>query len=557
MDPFVNGCHGAAAAMRREAQRRLDDLVSTPWYADSGDTEDVARVRHQIDIIRATNALISADLLDVAHSCDVCNAAALPKSMHDACAMCNPNATPDGTYKKCALSLSIGLIRSLEEKRRKMEAIKARILNRNALVKRLEEHLKTFASIKRSLNIVTPEHGIDYYYKIHPESGVNLVIRDRNNNNNSTTNSSSGHGTDQIRSKSPNLVDSEVLPPISTPALAPISARPATATVPTQKDHPKLRKPEAEEKEETKPTPLPKRETSNLQIWENEEERDRALRQYANRFNRNGLPLFFTHGIQYKPASPSPCPSSPTARSRMVVFSDLHPSTTWSDVLARVRGGPVLRAARGNATTVFVSFVRERDAHAYARHVGGAISVRGWAARVHLAQTPSYPVCETLLGDVAARGVTRCLAFPRYDAAFGRLLEACLVRGQIRDFVATVQLGVEKPTPTPTPIRAVTRTPRREEYDGDDDDGDDEGELSEEWIVLRDENCKFAGVKKKPVTAVTTATRTTATMDIIHLSFRDVAHAQAAYRLVRKEFPTCGVYYAPDSCAGPLAELED
>ncbi|KAI3330875.1 hypothetical protein F4824DRAFT_515344 [Ustulina deusta] len=582
MDSFENGCHGNAAAIRLAAQRHLDDIISSPWYAGSKDTEDVARVRHQIDVLRARNELSSAELLEVAHSCGVCNAATLPGSTHADCAMCTPGGATDSTHKTCAVALSLGLMADLKEKQAKIEAIAAQILNRNALVKKLEGHLKTYGNIQKSLSIVTPPgNSMEYHYQIDTQHGVSLVIHDRDSSSSTTSNSTSNH---QARSKPLNLVDSVVLPPISTPVLAPVSAAPAPAILPaTQEEPQKTSEPKEEAEEEENPTPVPvpqpQPQAPFLQIWDSRQERYNALRRHVGSgpIDPEQVPLIFHHGIQHRPAVPGGARHS----SRMVVFSDLRPGTTWKDVLARVRGGAVLRAVRADATTMFVYFVRERHAHAYAQHVaaaGHSVTVRGAPACVRLAPTPSYPVPAALMRDVLHRGATRRLAVPRPDAESGTSLWACLARGKIWDFTivqqqqsvvdaaTTTATGTATATATlaNTPTVATTAFARKEEEGGKmkkKTNGSSNGsdELSEEWVVVADDDDDDSKVvanvgKKKPENKTTAMTTTTDI--IIYLSFRDVVHAQAAHQLIREAFPSCGVHYARDCCAGPLEELD-
>ncbi|KAI0432046.1 hypothetical protein F5Y09DRAFT_302833 [Xylaria sp. FL1042] len=573
MDPFVNGCRGSAGAIRREAQRRLDDLVSTPWHTGTKVTEDVARVRHQIDILKASNALSSAELLDVAHSCDVCDASALPKSIHDACATCIHDAALGTTHKSCPVSLSMGLMRNLEEKKLKMQTIMDQILNRSALIRKLEDHLKTYDNITKSLNIVAPEDKMEYYYKINADSGVNLVINERKNSS----------LKNETRFTMADLMDPEILVPPPTPILAPVSVRPTRP--PTSLFSP-LRPRKAAprnilEAEEGEVNPFPKLKPQILQIWDSEEERVRSLREHVGPLaplNSDYVPLVFNHGVQYKPPRLSSAPCSPTSYptnySRMVVFSKLHRKTTWEEILAVVRGGPILRATRADPTTWFVYFVRERDAKAYAGSARNRHTVvHGKIVSVHLTPTPSYPIRAALMQDIMQRGVTRCLGFPRYDAAFGRMLETCLLRQKIGEFAVTKPSGAEMPTPilpttvvtgvadaitvtTPTSTSSANATAASTVARRDDEE-------KEEWVVLENEDgtARFTKVEKQKQTQTPELQQeqeqqpTSPKMDTTLLAFRDIVHAQAAYRIVCAEFPNCGVYYAQDPCAGPLSEL--
>ncbi|KAI1352368.1 hypothetical protein F5Y01DRAFT_324317 [Xylaria sp. FL0043] len=573
MDPFVNGCRGRAAAIRREAQRRLDDLVSKPWHANSKVTEDISRVRHQIDILKASNELSSAELLDIAHPCDVCDAAASPATT---CTACTHGAAQGTTHKSCAVCLATGLMRNLDDKKAKMHTITDQIHNRSALIRKFEDHLKTYENISKSLNIVAPEDKLEYFYKIDTRRGVNLVINERKN---------SSSTKDEARFfKASDLVDPETLIPPPTPVLKP----PEFISKETPHDIPKVETADSEPEQE--PKSLLKPRTPILQIWDTEEERVRCLRENTGSsgpLNPDFVPLIFKHGIQYKPhdlSSGSISPTSyPTDCSRMVVLSNVHTETTWEELLTAVRGGPILRVTRADLTTWFVFFVRGRDAQAYTdatrtRHT----VVHGQIVCVALAPTPSYPVRAALMQDIAQRGVTRCLGFPWYDAVFGRMLETCLLQRKIGDFVVSKQVGIEMPaliTPfavtsaadgaaavtTSTSASSNTSSTNASSASVVARRGSSE---KEEWIVLEDEQCtaRFKKVENQKNNAeqsqrqeqeqeqqVTPPTPTK--MNIVHFAFRDIVHAQAAYRAVCAEFPSCGVFYAPDPCAGPLSEL--
>ncbi|KAI0817119.1 hypothetical protein GGR55DRAFT_693422 [Xylaria sp. FL0064] len=703
MDDFVNGCRGSAAAIRREAQRRLDDLVSKPWHADSKVTEDISRVRHQIDILKASNALSSAELLDIAHPCDVCDAAALPTST---CATCTHDAAPGAMHKSCSVCLATGLMRNLDGKKAKMQTITDQIHNRSALIRKFEDHLKTYENISESLNIVAPEDKIEYYYKIDTRRGVNLMINGRKKSSNMKDEAKFFKASDLMDPETPKPPPTPILMPVdtrshrihtfppgapkkaprntqeaeaetpkspSTPMLIPIDVQPkhiskwppwtpnevprktleeeadtptsplarilvpldvrpesiskwppwtpkevphdileAEADIPnsslarilvgvdarpesiskfppgspkeTPPNIPKVERAEAEP--EPKPEPklkpeleqksLLKPEAPILQIWDTEEERLRCLRENAGSsgpLNPDFIPLIFKHGIQYKPHDLSSgsisATSDPTDSSRMVVFSNVHTETTWEELLSAVRGGPILRATRADATTWFVYFVRGCDAQAYTEATRTRYTrIHGQIVCVALAPTPSYPVRAALMQDIVQRGVTRCLGFPRYDAVFGRMLETCLLRRKIVDFVVSKQAGVEMPALIPsTAGTATTSTSTTSSSSTNVTSASmvvrrDEGE-KEEWIVLEDEQgtAKFTKVEKQKNSPEQrdqeqqSTPPTPTKMDIVHFAFRDIVHAQAAYRAVCADFPNCGVFYAADPCAGPLSEL--
>ncbi|KAF2963005.1 hypothetical protein GQX73_g10568 [Xylaria multiplex] len=506
MDFFSNRCCGSATATEGAAQRRLDDLASSPWHTDCQVTVDVNCVRHRIDIMRATNDLDLAELLNITHSCTVCKS--------------------EATDESYSTTLAKALVDNAKDKLERVEAVAARIKNRGELIERLERHLVAYNKICGSLNIIVNNGEIDYSYKIDPKHGVCLVIRLRD--------------MKKGQSGGTSFIDLEDPTPILTPALSPVR-RPITVSstlvLPTRNITESYETEVVETKKEAKITPSklnPESRPSFLQDRRSEVERPAALHAHA------GNPLSFYYGIQYKPRRPS----SPAlgqlqkaGQSRMVVFSNLDPGTTYTDLLNKVRGGPVLRAVRADPTTAFVYFVRGEDAYAYVKHVNDGslgrtqLKVKGKTPRVTLAPTPSYPIRCPLMQRIEQDGVTRCLAFPQYDAAFGRLLEAFLTRWKFRDYTVTQQ------------PRAVV----------DDDDVEDNAqgrssnapsELAEEWVVEDDE---LAAAAKKPKKS---------NMDLVHFDFRDVVHAQDAYQLICNGFPHCEVDYGPDPCAGSLDELE-
>ncbi|KAI0538104.1 hypothetical protein GGR58DRAFT_526716 [Xylaria digitata] len=503
MDPFLNRCCSSATAIKGAAQRRLDDLASSPWHTDCQVTVDINCMRHRIDIMRATNDLDLAELIDITHSCTVCKS--------------------EATDETCPTTLAKTLVDSAKDKLEKMEVVAARIKNRDELIEKLEHHLVAYNKICESLNIIVNNGEVDYSYKIDPRDGVCLVIRLRDMKKG------------QLESTS--FIDLEDSSPVSTPVLLPLR-RPITASSTLVAPARNSTKTALETKEEARITPPklnPETRPFVLQARRNEVERPAALHAYS------GNPLSFHYGIQYKPLRPSLPAFGQRQRigqSRMVIFSNLDPGTTYADLLDRVRGGPVLRAVRADPTTAFVYFVGGEDAYAYVKHVNDGflgrapLKVRGKTPRVTLAPTPSYPIRYSLTQSIEQHGVTRCLAFPHYDAAFGRLLEAFLTRWKFRNYTATQQLRA-----------AVDDDDAEQDVQGRSSDAS--SELVEEWAVFSDDEPATAA--KKPKKSNT---------DLVHFDFRDVVHAQDAYRLIRSEFPHCGLYYAPDRCAGPLDELE-
>jgi hypothetical protein len=171
-------------------------------------------------------------------------------------------------------------------------------------------------------------------------------------------------------------------------------------------------------------------------IWASEEERGSAMnihKQTMGPYHPKANPLLFVHGVQYVP---SPTTGQANDNCRMVIFSDLAPAVTIHDVLAKVRGGKILRAVKVG-DTASVSFFEAREAHAYVdkvKSLAQPLQILDKAAQVALAGSASYPIDPVLAADVL-RGNTRVLAirnFKKDNVSF--FLAALNIWGQVEDY---------------------------------------------------------------------------------------------------------------------------
>ncbi|RYC56468.1 hypothetical protein CHU98_g9749, partial [Xylaria longipes] len=316
MSDFKNGRYASSAATRKAALDRLDDLVSRPWYTNSKEPEEAARVKHHVQILKVTSELDAAELLGISHSCNTCK----------------PDTCPDGTQLTRAADLAEALIDDTKDKLKRMKVIATRINNRNCQIQKLEHHLKTFGTVLESVKVVLPGNGIEYSYRIDPQNGISLVIQGPNNSD--TQDQKGATPTDLLDSDAPGSFEAPVLKATRTPPLTPTPA-PAPAPVATlAKNHTEI------EKKAVTSTTETGLKIPNLQIWDSEQDRAAALRAHAfgsrGRIDPDGsnTPLIFTKGICGR-TSPH---EDPTAQSRMVVFSGLHPKTTYPELLDKVRG---------------------------------------------------------------------------------------------------------------------------------------------------------------------------------------------------------------------------
>ncbi|KAI1198737.1 hypothetical protein F5X97DRAFT_342427 [Nemania serpens] len=561
MDRSVHGCHDSLAAAQRAAREHLDSLVAGPLYTDNRLAEDVAHARFRIRVLQAMNGIDVAELRNLSHSCIACNCSAETAAHND-----------------CATTLATALINDAKDRLKKMEVITARIKDRSDTVQKLEQHLKTYDNIRKSLDIVLPGDGTKYSYSVDLDKGVSLVIQ--------TPDRCACKG--DAGPSGPNLIDfnplldntASVINPASSSSstlVSPVSGLPVysplttTSSPPSSPSSPPYFEANSNPVPETTATDVilsgPRAQTEpqpqpNSPIFQIRDEEDRHLASLPSYFrargvfnpnsnfnpNPNGTPLFFRYGIQYNPpVSPSSSSNTTnedddddkTAHSHMVVFANLHPSTTSHDILSRVRGGPVLRAVGACENAALVTFVHAADASAYVSYIHArTLSIRGRQVAVSLAPTASYPPRAELLLDIARHGVTRCLAFPRYDAAVSAFVAQRRAWGFVEATLVVSADGLRDCAGPSVEAGEAAEWDVAVEGEGEGEGG---------WVgmevpVAVDENRLVNAAMGRGA--------------LVLVSFRDVAFAQTALESLRRWFPRCGVRYAPDRCAGPLSELE-
>ncbi|KAH8195552.1 hypothetical protein TruAng_010289 [Truncatella angustata] len=154
-------------------------------------------------------------------------------------------------------------------------------------------------------------------------------------------------------------------------------------------------------------------------IFSNETARRNVIRM---NLDQNGhVPLMLQYGIQYMPnirtAIAEPGHEHIGFQCRSVIISDLPAVANLRDVMARVRGGNIVRAtlvdtiSLGTGRTAFVVFSKwlEADAYAvYAQENPGHIDILGKQATVALAGKPTYPRRQL---QQPGQDQTRCLEF--------------------------------------------------------------------------------------------------------------------------------------------------
>ncbi|KAI0402779.1 hypothetical protein F4802DRAFT_338533 [Xylaria palmicola] len=523
MDYSPNARSTTAATFKRCAQKNLDNLVLNSRHANSDRRADEASIKYKIDFLSAINTVDSAALIDTWCPDEKENLGNVGESL--------------AHKREEALALAKSLVKDADARLREMTSIALRIEARCQEIKKLEQLLKTYENIRKSLRIVLPGDGTTYSYEVDSNKGVSLVIRTPDKSEDKS----------QARPQPIDLVDSLTLPPISTPALKPVLARPVEQI--TTAPRPRV----AGTKPVEKPPPTVSSPNGNHTVpQEHSSARHERVCQ-----SDDSLPLVFRHGIQYNPL-PTLGTHDALAQSRMVIISGLHPSTTWSELLDQVRGGPVLRVAGADATTALVSFVHARDARAYVEYVQRLPrppAIRGATAtattpRVTLAPTPSYPVRADLLLDMARRGVTRCLVFHCASVAFGEVVEDLL---RVRKLWNLTETGRLAPRPGPGSITVSDHSMTESESECTGSPPRSDSESPEEWVVV---GHGARRQQKQQQQKQQQQQQHTAGSKVFRVSFRDVAHARYAFGLIRTYFPSCRVSYAPDRCAGPLSELD-
>ncbi|KAI2623524.1 hypothetical protein GGS26DRAFT_593616 [Hypomontagnella submonticulosa] len=152
-------------------------------------------------------------------------------------------------------------------------------------------------------------------------------------------------------------------------------------------------------------------------IFDNEEDRYRALRAHDSQYGlamslqrHRPAPLVFTYGIRY---APEPFPSP--IESRMVLITGLPSYTPISEIMARVRGGQILRVATANSPfpvgfTVIIHFTEHENAKSYADYMGkNAPILFAPGVSVILGNSHSYPASPETEDDLE-QGFTRLLS---------------------------------------------------------------------------------------------------------------------------------------------------
>ncbi|KAI2638242.1 hypothetical protein GGS21DRAFT_549248 [Xylaria nigripes] len=444
----------------------------------------------------------SSKLLTLAHSCIFCD-----------------NRPPFIDYEPRSLSLPEALINDTKNRLRRMEEIAKNIKDRRAMIKRLEGLRDEHCCRRRDAVATIPGVGRE----IRPTNNRKLDGGAKEQNSGSDSAHKSLHGPNLL----PSLVDTDV-PYIRTSVLKPTPASnasvaaPATSTVPMQDTKPRL-------------GPIPPQSTvpgssptqyhqlkQPFQIWKDSEHRLNSLRQHRGGRDTE-IPLIFRFGIQYDPSithSPHQIALSRTHECRMVLFQDLDPKTSIQIILDKVRGGPILRAGKADATTAYVCFVRGQDAYAYVEHVnnpGNAIHILSSIPRIALAGTPSYPLRRSLENAIFHQGVTRALGLkPTSDDVLHFLLGPRF-QSQIEMCYGKQQV-VRKIGDLSSELKAKRAAPEDTEAAEDDPSSND----------------KYT----------------------IVFSYRTIDCATRVHQLLRAKYPECRVYFAPDRCAEPLEKLQ-
>ncbi|KAI1169603.1 hypothetical protein F4777DRAFT_572524 [Nemania sp. FL0916] len=523
-----------------------------------------------------------------------------------------------------------------------MKILADRIKHRKDEAEKLKQHLKNYETIRKSLNVVLPNGSMTYHYKIDAINGVSLVVEQPEQQPvvlNPTDSEQLPHSAPTALIPALNaenspletaahpavhgILDLEPLSPITAPVLEPehLSSSPDTAvSAPQTPDVPEARHSGslshtlvvmARPDEETRVTGdadaglVKQRRGSGGDCGT--AQADHVL-FFHDREPYKG-PLFFEYGVQYRPTCTPTTNSDDNDndsthesvqnhvrdqnrdQSRMVVFSGLAQGTRALDILAKVRGGTVLRIARADPTTMLVYFVQGRDARNYVEHIKSrstqtdqAFEICGVTPCIFLPDTPSYPLRPQLLHDITYLGVTRTLAFALVDGPFQVTLKALLTQRGLWLFVEAVlawksscmleaalifdpgdyaQILDSHSEWNSYPELADLSDPYRHTAIVSS-----EPALQEEWAAAaavddyiyddkqqQREQGEYETITKSETESETNDHSELSSVKVLHISFRDIVHAQRAYRFLIEELWGCGVSYAPDRCAGPLSEL--
>ncbi|KAI9787941.1 MAG: hypothetical protein M1816_007341 [Peltula sp. TS41687] len=130
------------------------------------------------------------------------------------------------------------------------------------------------------------------------------------------------------------------------------------------------------------------------------------------------LPDFYKYGIRYMPAEGTP------NVFRTVMITNLPPNISMSDLLSRVRGGPLISATILDSHSIIGSmsarivFFHESSATRYVEfHQQRGLDFSGQVAQVAKLATATWPLQEALRKAIQCHSYTRCLLieeFPRW-----------------------------------------------------------------------------------------------------------------------------------------------
>ncbi|KAI1819449.1 hypothetical protein F4861DRAFT_543898 [Xylaria intraflava] len=445
--------------------------------------------------LEAQNVQETADMLTLAHGC-----------------VFDDENHPSNNPELSRLPLVEALIQSMKLKLGKMEAIADRIKDRTDLIKHLEESDQIVAT-------PGPSHG-----RVVQPSVTNAT---KPSSNSQRKPSNCNTKNEQI--PVPSLMDLGITP-ISMPTLEPIRANnaPVTGTNP----HPL-----SISMTETELLPTKQNQVKTVQVWDNEEHRDKILSFHTRVLGprADNLPLIFNYGIQYNPDAPVFLGENLTfnkaeyGKCRMVVIQGLDPVSTIKEVLDKVRGGQILTACKVTDRSAHVTFVEGLAAEAYVKYAKehpSAMKIRGSYPNINLAGTPSYPIRASIRHKISRHGITRVLAFPSMGSGVQSFLRHHKSLQQIED-EHTEFIPVKE-----------TNSPLSEVKTG--------------HTTTTTTTNNNTGGNVAAASAVINSTTITATTVV---SFRAISYAEHVHTNILKRFPASRIYFAPDRCAGPLEEL--
>lgn len=140
-------------------------------------------------------------------------------------------------------------------------------------------------------------------------------------------------------------------------------------------------------------------------IFKSEQERAQIFQAYHRgtkiRYDETP-PLMLTYGIQYAPEPGS----NKRAASRKVLITGLETRTPLADIMARVRGGKILKVTSATSPrpmghTVIVEFVHPEDAKKYVTFIAGKVEdLFRPNVKVTLLKSHSYPISMEIQNDL-------------------------------------------------------------------------------------------------------------------------------------------------------------